>query len=157
DLAADYAVPLPMAVIAELIGVPAADRPRFERWGDAVLEMSYTVPGDAGPAAAAAVEGFRAATAGADAYLADVLTDRRADPRDDLLTRLIQAEVDGERLTQAEILGFFQLLLVGGQETTTNLISNAVLSLCEHPDQLARLRADPGLLPAAVEEVLRYR
>jgi cytochrome P450 len=74
-----------------------------------------------------------------------------------LLTRLTEAEVDGERLTAEEILGFFQLLLLAGQETTTNLITNAVLCLVEHPDQLARLRAAPELLPSAIEEVLRYR
>src|SRR5207237_4976503 len=82
---------------------------------------------------------------------------RQASHQDDLLTRLVKAEVDGERLTQAEILGFVQLLLVGGQETTANLINNAVLCFLEHPDQLARLRAAPELLPGAIEEVLRYR
>jgi cytochrome P450 len=76
---------------------------------------------------------------------------------DALLARLVEAEVDGERLTQREILGFVQLLLVGGQETTVNLINNAVLCLIENPDQLARLRAAPDLLPSAIEEVLRYR
>jgi cytochrome P450 len=76
---------------------------------------------------------------------------------DALLTRLVEAEVDGERLTPEEVLGFVQLLLVGGQETTVNLINNAVLCFLEHPDQLARLRAAPQLLPSAIEEVLRYR
>jgi cytochrome P450 len=76
---------------------------------------------------------------------------------DALLTRLVEAEVDGERLTSEEVLGFVQLLLVGGQETTANLISNAVLCFLQHPDQLARLRAEPDLLPSAIEEVLRYR
>src|SRR5205807_1371882 len=82
---------------------------------------------------------------------------RRSAHQDDLLTRLVEAEVDGERLTPEEILGFVQLLLVGGQETTANLISNAVLCLIENPGQLARLRAAPALLPSALEEVLRYR
>src|SRR5260370_11996817 len=77
---------------------------------------------------------------------------RRRRPRSALRHRLIEAEVDGERLSQQEILGFFQLLIVGGQETTTNLINNAVLCLLEHPDQLARLRKAPELLPSAVEE-----
>ena len=74
-----------------------------------------------------------------------------------LLTRLIEAEVEGEKLTQEEILGFFQLLIVAGQETTTNLINNAVVCLMEHPAELARLRATPNLLPSMIEEVLRYR
>src|SRR5205085_4601515 len=97
------------------------------------------------------------ATAEMSGYLADMIEQRRARPADDLLTRLVAAEVDGERLTHEEILGFFQLLLVGGQETTTNLIANAILCFVEHPDQLARLRAAPDLLPSAIEEVLRYR
>jgi cytochrome P450 len=91
------------------------------------------------------------------AYLADVREQRRKAPKDDLLTRLFEAEVDGERLTEEEVLGFFQLLLSAGTETTTNLIDNAMLCFLEHPDQLARLRGAPELLPSAIEEVLRYR
>jgi cytochrome P450 len=156
DLAADYSVPLPMMVIAEMLGIPVADLPRFKRWTDVMLNMSYTILGR-GEAGRAATEEYCAVTAEMNAYLTDLLGQRREAPRDDLLTRLAGAEVDGERLTQAEILGFFQLLLVGGQETTTNLINNAILCLVENPDQLARLRAAPDLLPSAVEEVLRYR
>lgn len=80
-----------------------------------------------------------------------------AAPRNDLLTRLIEAEVDGERLSHEEILGFFQLLVVGGQETTTNLINNAIVCFLDHPDQLALLRSSPELMSQAIEEVLRYR
>ena len=87
------------------------------------------------------------------AFLPDLIAQRRAAPQDDLLTRLVEAEVDGERLTQEEVLGFVQLLLVGGQETTANLINNAILCFIENPDQLARLRAAPDLLPSAIEEV----
>jgi cytochrome P450 len=155
DLASDFAVPLPMMVIAEMLGVPAADRPRFVRWNDAVLGMIYTVAG--GEGAARAVRDFGAATAEMAPYLTDLLARGRAAPRDDLLSRLAGAEVDGERLTEKEILSFFQLLLVAGSETTTNLINNAVLCFVENPDQLARLRAAPELLPSAIEEVLRYR
>jgi cytochrome P450 len=155
DLAADYAVPLPMKVIAEMIGIPGADWPRFKRWSDGVLKISYTRSG--GEEAARAMGEFVAVTAEMSAYLAQMIDRRRAAPQDDLLTRLVAAEVDGERLTHEEILGFFQLLVVGGQETTTNLIANAMLCFAEHPDQLARLRAAPDLLPAAIEEVLRYR
>ncbi len=156
DLAADFSVPLPMRVIAEMIGVPQADLPRYHRWSDVILDMSYTI-GERGEAARAAHEAFRAAAVEMNDYLTGLLAERRAAPRDDLLTRLLHAEVDGERLTQPEILGFFQLFIVGGQETTTNLINNAVLCFLEHPDQLARLRAEPDLLPSAIEEVLRYR
>jgi cytochrome P450 len=156
DLVTDFAAPLPMLVIAEMLGIPAEDRPRFQRWTDAILAMSYTIGGPAA-AARAAAEGFAAVTTEIDGYLGDLLAARRADPRDDLLTRLAGAEVDGERLTHVEIRGFFQLLLLAGSETTTNLISNAVLCLSENPEQFARLRAEPDLLPSAIEEVLRYR
>jgi cytochrome P450 len=155
DLAADYAVPLPTMVIAAMLGIPAADRPRFKRWNDVILNMSYTI-GRRDEAARAANEEFRAATVEMDAYVTGLLEERRA-PKDDLLTRLLAAEVDGERLTHAELLGFFQLLLLAGSETTTNLINNAILCFIEHPEQLARLRAEPDLLPSAIEEVLRYR
>jgi len=155
DLADDFAVPLPMMVIAEMLGVSRADRPHFKRWNDIILKMSYTVPG--GAAASGIIDEFRAATLEMGAYLNDLLKDRRTSPRDDLLTRLVQAEVEGERLTEQEILGFFQLLLLAGSETTTNLINNAILCFIEFPDELAKLRKSPELLPSAIEEILRYR
>ena len=155
DVAVDFAVPLPMAVIAEMLGVPVADRPRFIKWNDAILKMSYTV--GATEPVDGIVQDFRAATAEMNEYLGELLPKRRRSPKDDLLTRLVQAELDGERLTQADILGFFQLLLLAGSETTTNLINNAILCLMENREQLARLSATPKLLPSAIEEVLRYR
>jgi cytochrome P450 len=156
DLATDFSVPLPMMVIAQMLGIPVADLPRFKRWSDVILNMSYTISsGD--EAARAATEAFRATTIDMKAYLTGLLEQRRAAPQYDLLTRLAEAEVDGQHLTEQEILGFFQLLLVAGQETTTNLINNAFLCLTEHPDHLAQLRAAPELLPSAIEEVLRYR
>src|SRR5205085_3148922 len=99
---------------------------------------SYTIGGPPDLARTAS-ERFAAVTAEMGGYLGELLAARRADPHDDLLTRLAAAEVDGERLTHEEILGFFQLLLLAGSETTTNLIDNAVLCLVDHPDQLARL------------------
>ena len=155
DLATDYAVPLPMRVIAEMIGIPADDWERFWQWSNTILRISYTRSG--GPEAEASLAAFIATTGEMNDYLTHMIARRTADPRDDLLTRLIQAEVDGRRLTQEEILGFFQLLVVGGQETTANVINNAILCLCEHPDQFARLRSNLDLLPGAIEEVLRYR
>jgi cytochrome P450 len=154
DLAADFSIPLPMMVIAQMLGIPAADWPQFRRWGDSILTLSYTISG--GPQATQASADYFTVTAEMKAYLTNLIEQRRADPKDDLLTKLVAAEVDGERLTEQEILGFFQLLLVAGTETTTNLLSNAILCLLEHPDQLARLRAAPDLLPTAIEEVLRY-
>ena len=158
DMAADFAVPLPMTVISEMIGIPGADWPRYKHWSDVILKLSYTMRGmEADAEASTAISGFKAVTEEMDAYLAKMIEQRRVTPRDDLLTRLVEAEVDGERLTQAEILGFFQLLVVAGQETTTNLINNSVLCLIENPEQLALLRATPDLLPLAIEEALRYR
>jgi cytochrome P450 len=155
DLAADFAVPLPMLVIAEMLGVPVADWPRYKRWSDVILKIANTISRD--EEAARTIDEYRAVTAEMRAFLPDLIAQRQAAHQDDLLTRLVEAEVDGERLTQAEILGFVQLLLVGGQETTANLINNAILCFIENPDQLARLRAAPELLPSAIEEVLRYR
>jgi cytochrome P450 len=159
DLAADFSVQLPMMVIAEMLGIPLADRGLFKKWADVILDMSYTVvPGEERrEEATRAMENFIACTAEGAEYLARLLHERQTAPRDDLLTRLAQAEVDGQRLTHEQILGFFQLLLLAGSETTTNLINNAILCFIEHPDELARVRAEPALLPRAIEEVLRYR
>ena len=155
DLAADFSVPLPMKVIADMIGIPFADRPRFNRWSDAILALSYGLVGD--QEEADSQRDFGAVTAEMNDYLTSMIAQRRAAPKNDLLTRLIETEVDGEHLTQKEILGFFQLLLVGGQETTTNLINNAILCFLDNPDQFDGLKASPELLPSAIEEVLRYR
>jgi len=155
DLAADFAVPLPMLVIAEMLGVPVAEWPRYKRWSDVILKLANTFSRD--EEAVRTVNEYGAVTEEMRLFLPDLIAQRRAAHQDDLLTRLVEAEVDGERLTQAEILGFMQLLLVGGQETTANLLNNAVLCFLENPDQLARLRAAPDLLPSAIEEVLRYR
>jgi len=168
DVAGEFAVPLPMTVIAEMIGIPAADWPRFRRWSDAILKLSYTTPLTAGgtssveteEAIAASREFFEAA-AEISVYVKELIAERRAGAErkvpNDLLTGLAWAELDGERLTEEEIIGFFQLLLVAGQETTANLINNAVLCFMEHPKELERLRRQPELLPSAIEEVLRYR
>src|SRR5437660_2724370 len=155
DLVADFSVPLPMLVIAEMLGVPTADWPRYKRWSDVILKIANTFSRD--EETARTIDEYRAVTAEMRAFLPDLIAQRRAAHQDDLLTRLVEAEVDGQRLTQAEVLGFVQLLLVAGQETTANLINNALLCFIENPDQLARLRAAPDLLPSAIEEVLRYR
>jgi len=155
DLVADYATPLPMMVIAELIGIPAAEWARFRRWSDGLLRLSYTL--SAGAAADAAIADYVAAKTEMGPYVHDVIESRRSAPQNDLLSRLIQAEVNGERLTEQEIGGFLEALIVGGQETTANLIANAVVCFAEAPDQAARLRAEPDLLPSAIEEALRFR
>ena len=155
DLAEQLSVPLPMKVIAGMIGIPASDWARFKRWSDGILKLSYARSG--GEEASQAGREFAAVTEEMKEYLGHMIAQRKQQPTDDLLTRLMEAEVEGEQLSQEEILGFLQLLVVGGQETTTNLINNAMLCFIEHRDQLALLRANPALLPSAVEEVLRYR
>jgi cytochrome P450 len=155
DVAADFAVPLPLIVIADMLGIPEAERAPLKRWSDAILGLSDAVAG--GETAARAVETFRAASAEMAPFVARLLDERRAAPRNDLLTRLLEAEVDGERLAGKDVLDFFHLLLLAGSETTTNLIGSAILCFNDHPAQLSRLRAEPDRLPAAIEEVLRFR
>lgn len=155
DVANEFSVPLPMKVIAGMIGIPPEDWQRFKRWSDSILKLSYARSG--GAEGEESVREFRAVTAEMNEYLSEMIAERRRAPKDDLLTRLIEAEMDGERLSQEEILGFFQLLILGGQETTTNLINNALLCFLEHPAELERVRKTPQLLPSAIEEILRYR
>jgi cytochrome P450 len=155
DLVAEFSGPLPMRVIAELLGVPAEDWPRYRRWSDAILAIANTFA--RGEAADRILAESRAVTEEMRVALPELVETVRASRPDALLARLVEAEVGSERLTPREVLGFVQLLLVGGQETTVNLINNALLCFLEHPDQLARLRAAPEWLPSAIEEVLRYR
>jgi cytochrome P450 len=155
DLAADYAAQLPLLVIAEMLGIPLFDRPQFKRWSDAILGLANTLTG--GEKSVQALDQFSAAILEMRPYVAAQVARRRAEPTDDLLSRLVEAEVDGERLTEDEILGFFQLLLLAGSETTTNLINNAMLCFVEHAEQYERVQRTHDLIPSAIEEVLRYR
>ncbi|SFR64423.1 cytochrome P450 [Halogeometricum limi] len=154
DLIADFAYPLPVVVIAELLGVPTEDRPTFKRWSDTLVET----PADTSEAG---LEAFARERRRVDdelrAYFEAILDDRRTDPRDDLVSDIVHAESDGETLSHEEAVGFCILLLVAGNVTTTNLLGNAVRCLTAHPDAMARLAADPTLTTTAVEEVLRYR
>lgn len=154
DLVDALAHPLPVIAIAEIIGVPAEDRARFRVWSDAAVESLGTTffvpPSDD------LIARQRKLFDEMGAYFATLADERRAEPREDLLTGLVQAELLGSRLDRDEMLSMLVLLLVAGNETTTNLIGNAVLDLLAHPDQLERLRAEPALLPGAVEEVLRF-
>ena len=155
DIALDFSVPLAINVIATIMGIPTEDWPLYRRWSDTILALSNVRAG--GPQAQQAIRDFSSVTAEMSDYLAALIERRLATPQDDLVTRLVQAEVDGERLFHEEILGFFQLMIVAGQETTSDLINNSVLCLMENPEQLAVLRAQPELLPSAIEEVLRFR
>jgi cytochrome P450 len=146
DFVESVALPLPMLVIAELLGVPAEDRGDFRRWSDAMIEAGG---GGIGPTTARTL-------AEVFAYFADRLKERRQAPCDDLVSTLLAAEIDGERLTEPEILMFCLTLLVAGNETTRTLVSMGAWALLEHPEQKRRLLADPGLIPNAVEEMLRW-
>ncbi|MFD6533307.1 cytochrome P450 [Streptomyces sp. NPDC060184] len=144
DLVDALSFPLPMAVICELLGVPDMDRVSFREWSNTALSST-----DA--------EARRTAVTSMNAYIAVMLDDKRKQPGDDLMSALIHtADEEGDRLSGDELAGMAWLLLVAGHETTVNLITNGVLHLLSHPDQLAALRADPGLLGNAVEEILRY-
>lgn len=150
DLMTALAQPLPVIVIAELLGIPAADRARFKRWSDDIAGTTRPMAG------LQVIEGARRATTELIAYLEPVIARLRAEPGEDLLSALVQAEDAGDRLSHEELLAFAILLLVAGNETTTNLLGNGVLALLRHPEQLAALRAEPALLPRAIEELLRY-
>jgi cytochrome P450 len=147
DLIADYALPLPVVVISELLGIPAADRTAVAEWSQAIIS-----PGSRGLTYSARKRAVRAFMA----YLRDLFALRQAEPRDDLITALVQAEEAGDRLSETELFSMVALLLVTGHETTVNLIGNGALALLRHPDQVELLHDDPGLWPAAVEELLRY-
>ncbi|MFQ5697041.1 MAG: cytochrome P450 [Myxococcota bacterium] len=146
--------PLPMMVIAEMIGVPLADRELFRSWSDALIENLGA--GLLSPPSPEAVERDRVIVSEMSDYFTTLAAERRATPRDDLLTGLVRAELEGSRLSFPELLQMLILLLVAGNETTTTLIGNATLELLAHPEALAKLRVDPGLLPTAIDEVLRF-
>ncbi len=150
DLMTALAQPLPVIVIAELLGIPAGDRARFKAWSDEIAATTRPMAGQA------AIDGARRATTELIAYLEPVIARLRAEPGEDLLSALVQAEDAGDRLSHEELLAFAILLLVAGNETTTNLLGNGVLALLRAPEQLAAVRGDASLLPRAIEELLRF-
>lgn len=155
DLASDFAIPLATNVIAHVMGVPTADWPRFRSWSDTILKISYARGSN--DEARAVLGEFATVTSAMNDYVTAVIAERRRSPQDDVLSRLAAAELRGQRLAPEAIVGFFQLLIVAGQETTANLINNAILCLLDHPSQLALLRHNPRLIASAIEETLRYR
>jgi cytochrome P450 len=152
DVVADLAYPLPVIVICEMVGVPAEDRDKFRDWSYAIARSldAIAVPNE---------ELARRANEAQDAltqYFARLIEERRRAPRADLLSALIAAEEAGDRLSTPELFATGILLFIAGHETTVNLIGNGTLALLKNPDQLQRLRAEPGLIAGAVEELLRY-
>ena len=150
DLMEAIAAPLPVIVIAELLGVPTEDRPQFQIWSrhrarglePNITDKERRLVTEAGKEL--------------DAYFLGIIDQRRRDPQDDLISGLVAAEEAGEKLSQAELLAMLRLLLVAGNETTTKLIGNGMLALLRNPEQLEVLRQSPDLMPSAIEELLRY-
>ncbi|MFH8590694.1 MULTISPECIES: cytochrome P450 [Streptomyces] len=145
DLVDRYALPIPVAVICRMLGVPEEDRPKFRTWSDAALSTSSLT-----------AEEFEANREELRAYMAKLIEEHRTTPRDDLMTRLIEARDVGDRLSELELIDLCVGILVAGHETTATQIPNFVLSLLDHPGELERLRAEPALVKSAVEELLRF-
>jgi cytochrome P450 len=151
DLIGDLAIPLPVSIIAEMLGVETSRQSDFKRWSDTIVHM-VTGPGRGNPLAPRTADTMIEVLA----YLRQVVEDRKRRPTDDLVSAIV-AEQDGESgLSVREVVQFVLLLLVAGNETTTNLIGNAVAALLDHPSELARVVADPALVPDVIEETLRY-
>jgi cytochrome P450 len=151
DVIADLAAPLPATVTGELLGVPRADRDQLKAWSEDFAELlgNFQLNPDRVPRVLRSIEALVG-------YFHDAVRNDRERPRDGLIHALVTAEIDGDRLTDEEIVANTIVTMVGGQETTTNLIATGLLTLFRHPDQLRRLRADLSLVPSAVEELLRY-
>lgn len=146
DIVSDFAFPLPAKVIAELLGVPSEDWDIFQRWARVDSADPNLTRQEAG----------RSMQEEMSDYFSKLLEERRRAPREDLISALSTAEVDGERLSEYELVKFCTLLLAAGQETTKNLIANAIVCFTDYPDRMERLIREPALMPTAIEEVLRY-
>lgn len=151
DIIADFAEPLPAIVTAEMLGVPTSDHRKLKAWTTDFAEMlgNFQHNPDHVPKVLRAVEEMLE-------YFRDRVRDLRVHPREGLINSLLTAEVNGDRLTEEEVIANSIVTMVGGQETTTNLIGNGLLTLLRYPAELQRLRNDPALIPSAVEELLRY-
>ncbi|SEC09019.1 Cytochrome P450 [Paenibacillus sp. GP183] len=153
DVVHDFATPLPVIVIAELLGVPSSDRQHFKQWSDVLVESAE----DLSDEAFEQIMQKRMKTFGElTDYFQGILKERASEPKDDLVSALMQAEIEGEKLSEQEIINFCILLLAAGNETTTNLITNSFRVLTEQPQLQAELAQDPGVIPTFIEEVLRY-
>lgn len=144
DLVADYAVPIPITVIAELLGIPAEDRAPFQGWATTLVGADHA-PEEVEAASNAVIE-----------YARQLLERKRAEPQDDLLSGLVHATEDGESLSEAELVAMFFLLVVASQEASTHMIGNSILALLRNPEQLAKLTGAPELYGSAFDELMRY-
>jgi cytochrome P450 len=148
DLIAAFALPLPLTVISEMMGVPEEDRLKFHKWSASFLDLSFDKPLELLPQLPNAFQMNR--------FFKQLIRMRQRQPADDLITALVQAEEAGDRLSEDELVAMLFLLLLAGHETTVNLIGNGTLALLENPTQLAKLRVRPELMDCAVEELLRF-
>jgi cytochrome P450 len=150
DLIADYAFPLPVTVISEMLGIPTADRDKIKHLARPITE-AFDIE--------ASKEGLLRAKDASEAfinYLKPLVAERRKNPKGDLISQLIAAEEEGNRLTEQELFANLVLILLAGHETTVNLIGNGMVALMRHPDQLKKLQENPSLIGSAIDEVLRY-
>ncbi|HZR40843.1 MAG TPA: cytochrome P450 [Ktedonobacteraceae bacterium] len=160
DFAADIAYPLPTIVIAEMLGVPPSDRPLFKRWADGLLRQQLSDAEFFRPEEQQRddpeIQRLRKTFEEMSDYFKKMLEERKRAPRDDMMSALLAAEVDGERLSMGDTINFCIVLLLAGHVTTTNLLGQAIRCFDEHPDALEQVRKQPELMPGAIEEVLRY-
>lgn len=147
DLIHDFALPLPATVIAEILGVPAKDQHRFHRWSKVIVKLTWS-KWDTLKSVPAVWQFLR--------YVRKLVQKRRAEPADDMISDLIQVRDNGDGLSEDELTAMIFLILIAGHETTVNLVSNGILALLAHPDQLQMLRDQPALIDTAVEELLRF-
>lgn len=146
DFITDFAFPLPIIVIAEMLGVPTADRERLHDWSGAIF---YGISGDKSPKVTEQMREFRL-------YIQELISSKRGQPGEDLISKLVAVEEAGQRLNELELVSMVALLVFAGHETTVSLLGNGLLALFDHPEQLALLQREPERIPAAVEEILRY-
>ncbi|MFB0843093.1 cytochrome P450 family protein [Paenibacillus oleatilyticus] len=147
DLITDFAYPLPITVISEMLGIPAADRDQFREWTRKLLNASLDPKQE--DTVSEVLDKFVE-------YIKTLLAEKRTHPGNDVTSGLVQAHDEGDQLSENELLSTIWLLIVAGHETTVNLIGNGIVALLQHPEQMRLLRSDPSLLPSAVEELLRY-
>ena len=153
DVMEDLAYPLPVTVICEMLGVPVGDHASIRGWS---ADIARSLDAIGLPSDQSIVERGRIARRQLADYFRALVPERRARPQPDLLSGLLAAEEQGDKLTESEVIAMCLLLFIAGHETTVNLIGNGLLALLRHPEQLARVQADPALVPNAVEELLRY-
>ncbi|WP_220191526.1 cytochrome P450 [Ktedonospora formicarum] len=160
DMVADIAYPLPTIVIAEMLGVPTSDRPLFKQWADGLLNRQLSDAEFFRPDEAQQenpeIQRLRNLFEEMSDYFEEMLKERRSQPRNDMISDLLAAEVDGEHLSNEDTISFCIILLLAGHVTTTNLLSQAIRCFDEHPDALEQARKQPELIPSAIEEILRY-